>query len=167
MKTICTQCGKAVDENSTRTVDGKVICTECMYSGAAPVQIYPIGIVCNTQKRANRGFGVAKKAAVSTIRLLESQRPFMYRLEEEPYLTVVYYLHKSGAVRSVFRRGLDGKKTGLFATRTPDRLSRLAIQDVRLVKIEGTTLYVEGLDAIDGSPVLDIKLCWHNPELVK
>ncbi|MEA3475105.1 MAG: TrmO family methyltransferase, partial [Candidatus Cloacimonadota bacterium] len=50
------------------------------------------------------------------------------------------------------------KRVGVFASRTPHRLSKIAIQDVRLIKIEGTTLYVEGLDAIDGSPVLDIKM---------
>ena len=58
----------------------------------------------------------------------------------------------------MFKRGLDGKEVGVFASRTPDRLSGIAVQNVRLVKIEGTTLYVENLDAIDGSPVLDIKL---------
>jgi formylmethanofuran dehydrogenase subunit E len=81
-------------------------------------------------------------------------------LEDEKYITVVYYLHKSRPIRSVFRRGLDGKKTGVFATRTPDRLSKLGIQDVMLKKVEKTTLYVEGLDAINGTPVLDIKLMW-------
>jgi hypothetical protein len=54
--------------------------------------------------------------------------------------------------------GLDGKEVGVFASRTPDRLSRIGIQDVRLVKVEGTTLVVKGLDAINGTPVLDIKL---------
>ncbi|MBW2597596.1 MAG: SAM-dependent methyltransferase, partial [Deltaproteobacteria bacterium] len=57
-----------------------------------------------------------------------------------------------------FKRGLDGKEVGVFASRTPDRLSRIGIQDVRLVKVEGTTLVVKGLDAINGTPVLDIKL---------
>ncbi|MCK5380760.1 MAG: SAM-dependent methyltransferase, partial [Candidatus Latescibacteria bacterium] len=78
----------------------------------------------------------------------------MYKLEEEQFLTIVYYLHKARTVKSVFRRGLDGKKVGVFASRTPDRLSGIAIQEVTLVKIEGMTLYVEGLDAIHGSPVL-------------
>ena len=77
-------------------------------------------------------------------------------------LTVVYYLHRTRPVRSVFPRGWDGKEVGVFASRTPDRLSCIAVQDVRLLKIEGTTLFVEGLDAIDGSPVLDIKMCWHS-----
>ena len=87
----------------------------------------------------------------------------MYKLEDEQYITIIYYLHESQPVKSVFKRGLDGKEVGVFASRTPDRLSRLAIQDVRLVKIEGTSLYVEGLDAVNGSPVLDIKLYWRNP----
>ncbi|MBW2331488.1 MAG: SAM-dependent methyltransferase [Deltaproteobacteria bacterium] len=37
-------------------------------------------------------------------------------------------------------------------------MSKIAVSDVKLLKIEGHTLYVEGLDAIAGSPVLDIKL---------
>jgi tRNA (Thr-GGU) A37 N-methylase len=40
-------------------------------------------------------------------------------------------------------------------------MSPIGIQDVHLLKVEGTTLTVEGLDAIDGTPVLDIKMCWH------
>ena len=85
----------------------------------------------------------------------------MHKLEDEPRLTVVYHLHKPRPIRSRFRRGLDGKEVGVFASRTPDRLSPIAIQDVQLLEVRGTTLVVEGLDAIDGSPVLDIKLCWH------
>lgn len=86
----------------------------------------------------------------------------MYRLEDEKSITVIYYLHRSRPVKSVFNRGLDSKKVGVFASRTPDRLSRLAIQDVRIDHIEGTTIYVEGLDAVNGTPVLDIKMCWSN-----
>ena len=37
------------------------------------------------------------------------QKRFMYKLEEEERLTIVYYLHKARPVRSRFKRGLDGK----------------------------------------------------------
>jgi tRNA (Thr-GGU) A37 N-methylase len=131
-----------------------------MYGEAEPVLIYPIGFVRNNQQKAVRGFGLNKKDKLSRIELFESQKPFLYRLEDESKITVIYYLHKSGTVKSVFHRGLDGKKTGVFASRTPNRLSRLAIQNVKLIKIEDTTLYVEGLDAINDSPVLDIKMYW-------
>jgi len=133
-----------------------------MYNGIHPVLIYPIGFVVNSQERASNGFGLETKDRISRIKLLESQKPFMYRLEDEKNITVIYYLHRSRPVRSVFKRGLDDKKVGVFASRTPDRLSRLAIQDVRIDHIEGTTIYVEGLDAVNGTPVLDIKMCWSN-----
>ena len=84
----------------------------------------------------------------------------MYRLADERYICVVYHLHEHGNIRSVFERGLDGKEVGVFASRTPHRLNPVAIQNVELLKIEGTVLHVKGLDAINGSPVLDIKMQW-------
>lgn len=158
MKEICSKCG---DEHSNMiTVDGEAVCLLCMYGDVQPLMIYPIGFVVNNQKRAVRGFGLKDSDKISRIELVESQKPFMYKLEDEKMITIIYYLHKAGPVKSVFNRGYDGKKTGVFASRTPNRLSRLAIQDVHLREIKGTTLYVEGLDAINGSPVLDIKMCW-------
>jgi tRNA (Thr-GGU) A37 N-methylase len=129
-----------------------------MYGDIEPVEIYPIGVVKNNLIRSPTGFGVVGDKKLSRIILFPAQKIFMYKLEDEKYITIIYYLHKSGPVKSVFNRGLDGKLVGIFASRTPDRLSRIAIQDVVLIKIEDTTLYVEGLDAINGSPVLDIKL---------
>ena len=55
---------------------------------------------------------------------------------------------------------MDGKKVGVFASRTPHRLSKIAIQNVKLNQVEGLKLYVEGLDAVNGSPVIDIKMKW-------
>lgn len=46
---------------------------------------------------------------------------------------------------------------GAFATRTPNRPSKIALITCRLLSIDGNRLKVEGLDAYDGSPVLDIK----------
>lgn len=158
MKTECSQCRKKINSEESVTIDGEIFCRECLYGDSEPLHLYSIGTVRNNQKRSSFRFGVKNRAALSEIVLLESQKRFMYRLEEEKYLTIIYWLHESKEVKSVFRRGLDGKKVGVFASRTPDRLSRLAIQDVELVRIEGTTLYVKNLDAIDGSPVLDIKL---------
>jgi len=85
----------------------------------------------------------------------------MYRLDEEEQLTIIYYLHNVKSVKSVFKRGLDGKEVGVFASRTANRLSRIGIQDVTLVSIEDARLIVRGLDAIDGTPVLDIKIKWN------
>ena len=156
---ICSECGRSVEEAHVFDIDRAAVCATCLYGDAKPFNIYPIGTVRNKVCRNHSGFGTKGSGHMSRIVLFPSQKRFMYKLEEEQYLTVVYYLHKARAVTSVFHRGLDGKRTGLFATRTPDRLSRIGIQDVTLTRIEETSLFVEGLDAVDGTPVLDIKLC--------
>lgn len=48
-------------------------------------------------------------------------------------------------------------RVGIFAQRGKDRPNRLGVTVCRLLAIEGTVLKVKGLDAIDGTPVLDIK----------
>jgi len=154
----CSKCEKEFPQEKVFIVDDNCICVHCLYDNVKPFQIYPIGIVQNDLKRNRTNFGTVGKGGVSCIKLLLSQKPFLYKIEEERYLTIVYYLHQAKQIRSVFKRGIDGKKVGIFSSRTPDRLSRIAIQNVTLVKIEGTNLYVEGLDAVNGSPVLDIKL---------
>ncbi len=46
---------------------------------------------------------------------------------------------------------------GLFATRTPNRPNRIGKTTVRLLERRGNILRVKGLDALDGSPIIDIK----------
>lgn len=62
---------------------------------------------------------------------------------------------------------LDGKKKGIYATRSPHRFNPIGLSAVQLLKIEDRKLFVQGLDLIDGTPVLDIKPyhpadCLHN-----
>ena len=51
----------------------------------------------------------------------------------------------------------DWPLTGIFAQRGKNRPNRLGVTVCRVVAVEGTLLHVEGLDAIDGTPVVDIK----------
>jgi len=154
----CSECNRKVEKNKLVEIDGAQICTGCLYGDSVPFEVWPIGVVKNTLRRKDAGFGTTGAGDMSCIELFHSQKRFLYKLDEEKYITIVYYLHDRKPVKSIFKRGLDGKRTGVFATRTPDRLSGIGIQDVKLIKIEETTLYVEGLDAINGTPVLDIKM---------
>lgn len=156
--THCTLCGAACEEPERFVVDGRTFCGRCLFGDVEPLCIHPIGIVHNEKQRNSSGFGTSGGGRTSRIELHPGQKMFMYRLEDETRLTIVYHLHRARPVRSRFRRGLDGKEVGVFASRTPDRLSHVGIQDVTLLQVKGTTLVVEGLDAIDGTPVLDIKL---------
>jgi tRNA-Thr(GGU) m(6)t(6)A37 methyltransferase TsaA len=61
-------------------------------------------------------------------------------------------------VLSVRPRGdLSRSVTGVFATRSPDRPNPLGLHRVRVLDIEGADLRVAGLEALDGTPVLDLK----------
>ncbi|MBI3298402.1 MAG: tRNA (N6-threonylcarbamoyladenosine(37)-N6)-methyltransferase TrmO [Elusimicrobia bacterium] len=52
---------------------------------------------------------------------------------------------------------LKGAAVGLFASRSPHRPSPLGLSLARLVKVEGDTLHLAGIDLIDGTPILDVK----------
>ena len=51
----------------------------------------------------------------------------------------------------------DWPKVGIFAQRAKNRPNRIGVTVCRLVSVEGLAIVVEGFDAIDGTPVLDIK----------
>lgn len=55
------------------------------------------------------------------------------------------------------RGNKDWPLTGIFAQRGKNRPNRIGVTVCRVLKVDGLTLYLEGLDAIDGTPVLDIK----------
>jgi tRNA (adenine37-N6)-methyltransferase len=51
----------------------------------------------------------------------------------------------------------DWPRVGIFAQRARMRPNRIGVTACRLLRVDGTTVHVEALDAIDGSPVLDLK----------
>ncbi|QGM29357.1 tRNA (N6-threonylcarbamoyladenosine(37)-N6)-methyltransferase TrmO [Bacillus sp. N3536] len=55
------------------------------------------------------------------------------------------------------RNNTDYPKVGIFAQRGKNRPNKIGLTTVELIKREGLSIFVKGLDAIDGTPVLDIK----------
>jgi len=153
----CTECGRQCGKDSIRRVDDKPICLNCLYGSVDPVGIRPIGLVVNRKKRAKDGLHLVG-GGLSEIRLSPGMARFMKGLADETHLTIIWQLHEAGPVKSVFRRGWDGKRVGPFASRTPNRPTPIAVTDVELLGIAGTTLTVRGLDAVNGTPVLDVKV---------
>jgi tRNA (Thr-GGU) A37 N-methylase len=155
---VCIKCQKNSDLSQLEEIDDSFICHSCLYRGYKPFKIFPIGFVENQLERDGKIGLKGVKNQISKIYLFKTQHPFLYKLEDENWITVVFYFHKQHKIQSIFNRGMDGKKVGIFASRTPDRLSDIGISNVELIKIEDTTLIVKNLDAINGTPILDIKL---------
>jgi len=78
-------------------------------------------------------------------------------LEGFSHIVLLYHLHRAGPVRLRVVPFLDDRERGLFATRAPCRPNPIGMSVVRLVRREGRILHVENIDALDGTPVLDIK----------
>jgi tRNA-Thr(GGU) m(6)t(6)A37 methyltransferase TsaA len=57
----------------------------------------------------------------------------------------------------IVRPYLDDQERGVFATRSSARPNHIGISAVRLLSIEQNCLFVEGVDILDGTPLLDIK----------
>ena len=81
-------------------------------------------------------------------------------LDKFSHIIILYWIHRSRrpAPMKVHPRGnKDRALMGVFATRSPSRPNPIGKATVSLLERKGNILKVRGLDAIDGSPVLDIK----------
>ena len=81
-------------------------------------------------------------------------------IEDFSHLEIIYHLNK--ATRTITgsehpRENPNWPKVGIFAQRKKDRPNHIGLTTVNLIKKEGRILTVSNLDAIDGTPVLDIK----------
>jgi len=83
----------------------------------------------------------------------------LLELEKFNYIYVVYYLHRKTGTLSmlVTPPWANGKQVGVFASRSPIRPNSIGISVVRVKRIVGNEIFISGLDAYDGTPLLDIK----------
>ena len=74
-------------------------------------------------------------------------------------LLVLTWLHRGQRdVLAVHRRSDPANPVrGVFSTRSPDRPNPIGLHRVTVLAVEGTSITVSGLEAIDGTPVIDIK----------
>jgi len=78
-------------------------------------------------------------------------------LEGFSHIVLLYHLHRAGPASLRVVPFLDDRERGVFATRAPRRPNPIGMSVVRLVRREGRILHIENIDALDGTPVLDIK----------
>ena len=123
------------------------------------VVFQPIGYVKSPEKQSRRG---SFSHVVSKIVLDQKFTVALEGLIEFSHIEVIYFMHMLESSRGwkpkVRPMGLQRlAEVGLFATRSPNRPNGIGLTLCELLSIENNTLTVRGLDALDGSPVLDIK----------
>ena len=124
-----------------------------------PVTFRPIGII-RTPFLDAEGMPIQATAAVGVPGRIELEAEFaegLADLDGFSHLILVYHLHRVTAARLTVTPFLDDRPHGIFATRSPARPNPIGLSTVRLVGINGSTLEVEDVDMVDGTPLLDIK----------
>ncbi len=117
-----------------------------------------IGVVRNgIKQRPEQGW----EEVVSEVVIDSSLTEALDGLEQFSHLIVLYWMHQAPAGQPPVKVHPMGKVelplVGLFATRSPHRPNPVGKSTVKLLERQGNILRVEGLDAIDGTLVIDIK----------
>lgn len=92
----------------------------------------------------------------STIVIKEEYEAGLHKIEECDYLQVIFNFHLTDDYKLKGKRR-HGDERGVFASRSPRRPGAVGVTTVKLLTREGNKLRVKGLDAVDGTPVIDIK----------
>lgn len=128
-------------------------------SDTMEIKIYPIGRFhtgMTPQTGAPRQ-GILQPENTGVIEIYSEFVPALEGLEKYEYIIVLYHMNLSTGWKSMVRPPGSKRAYGLFATRTPNRPNPVGFAVIKLERIEGSKLYVSGIDAYDGTPVIDIK----------
>ncbi len=95
----------------------------------------------------------------SSINIFPHYREALEGLSSDSYAFVFTWLDKANRnmLKAHPRSDRSRPQQGIFSTRSPDRPNPIGLNLVRIISIEDITLKVEGMDAIDGTHILDIK----------
>ena len=131
-----------------------------MASKFPEMKVKAIGVVRSSFREPSAG-RLDLEEIVSEIEIDPGLTEALDGLEGFSHIIVLYWMHRATSERTSLKVHPMGRKDvplqGIFAVRTPNRPNRIGKSTVRLLQRQGNVLRVQGLDALDGSPVLDIK----------
>ncbi|MBW2467728.1 MAG: tRNA (N6-threonylcarbamoyladenosine(37)-N6)-methyltransferase TrmO [Deltaproteobacteria bacterium] len=123
------------------------------------IKYRPIGIIHSPFKRLEGTpiQAVAGSGQRAEVEILPEFVAGLQDLDGFSHIMLFYHCHQAQPYRPLIKPFLDDAERGLFATRSPARPNPIGFSTVRLIRIEKQILYVEDIDIIDRTPLLDIK----------
>ena len=106
---------------------------------------------------------IMKGPGITEIEILDAYTDALLGLEGYSHINVLYWFHgndtpeKRGILRVHPRKDPKNPLTGVFATHSPVRPNPIALTLCRILSIEEHRIRIDEIDALDGSPVIDIK----------
>lgn len=123
------------------------------------ISLRPIGTI-HTPFKEPKGMPIQPRREGGTearVEVLAELAPGLTDLDGFSHIILLYHFHRCRGYETMVTPYLDTKQHGVFATRAPRRPNALGLSVVRLQRVEGNVLHVEGVDVIDRTPLLDIK----------
>lgn len=123
------------------------------------VLYHPVGII-HSPFTAAKGTPIQPTSAVGvegTIEIFPQYQDGLKDLDGFSHIILLYHLHKVTKASLQVKPFMDASAHGVFATRAPARPNPIGISIVRLMKIEKNQIYIQDVDILDGTPLLDIK----------
>lgn len=123
------------------------------------MELEPIGVV---KSPITEGIDENWGEMIAEIEIDEELAPGLQGLEAFSHILVIFHMHEAGFQpgSDLLRRPrgqMDMPRLGIFAQQAKYRPNPIGITAVQLLDIQGDIVRVKGLDAIDGTPVLDLK----------
>lgn len=120
---------------------------------------HPIGIVHSPFKKIE-GMPIQPgggKRIKAEIEIFPEFSEGLADLEGFSHIILLYHFHKTQGARLTVKPFLDHQSRGVFSTRAPSRPNPIGLSIVRLLESKDSVLYVENVDILDKTPVVDIK----------
>ena len=121
--------------------------------------MHPVAFVKNSRKDLSDDFW---GSIISEIELLPPVPADAFNgIDSFSHLEIIFHFDQADHSKFVYKGHPRGNKhwpeVGIFAQRKKDRPNAIGLTIVELIKREGNKIWVKNLDAIDGTPILDIK----------
>lgn len=92
-----------------------------------------------------------------TVEIFKNWVPGLNDLAGFSHIFLLYHFHKAGKPSLQVTPFLDSQSRGVFATRSPNHPNPVGLSVVQLIDVQKEMITVEGVDILDGTPLLDIK----------
>jgi len=120
------------------------------------MQLKPIGIIHSPYKD-RKDCPPQGREEICWIEIFDQYAEGLKDIDGFSHMILVYWLNQSKNFDLLVKTPWDSEPHGVFATRSPNRPNSIGFSVVELVEINGNRLKVKGLDALEGTPLLDIK----------
>lgn len=128
------------------------------------MELKQIGIIHSTYKKREDAPRQGRLSdQIQEIELYPEYIDGLKGMEEITHLILLYWFHQADRDILQTTPPVDTEKRGVFTTRSPHRPNPIAFTVAEIVNIEGNRIKVRGIEAIDGTPLLDIKM--YSPKL--